>query len=48
MPHIKVSVFDPSLNYYLSSFENISNAFMAEMARKVLVGQNIPKRIETF
>ncbi|MBU1566105.1 MAG: radical SAM protein [Proteobacteria bacterium] len=102
MPYIKVSVFDLSLNYYLSSFdkikegifsfrlykwdekttarnleqavsffkswhpnhrslkeyhhwatiflsfENIFNAFMAEMARKALVGQSIPKRIETF
>jgi hypothetical protein len=30
------------------SFENIFNAFMAEMARKALIGQSIPKRIETF
>ncbi|MFH0783741.1 MAG: radical SAM protein [Pseudomonadota bacterium] len=30
------------------SFENIFNAFMAEMARKALIGQGIPKRIETF
>lgn len=30
------------------SFENIFNAFMAEMARKTLIGQDIPKKIETF
>jgi len=30
------------------SFENIFNAFMADMAEKALTGQNIPKRIETF
>ncbi|MEA3548647.1 MAG: radical SAM protein [Thermodesulfobacteriota bacterium] len=30
------------------SFENIYNAFMAEMARKALSGQNIPEKIESF
>ncbi len=30
------------------SFENIFNAFMAEMAEKALLGQSIPKKIETF
>ncbi len=30
------------------SFETIFNAFMAEMARKSLIGQGIPKKIETF
>ncbi len=30
------------------SFENIYNAFMAEMARKALTGQSIPEKIEVF
>ena len=30
------------------SFENIFNAFMAEMARKSLIGQSIPAKIEAF
>lgn len=30
------------------SFENIYNAFMAEMARKALTGQSIPGKIESF
>ncbi|MBU0960741.1 MAG: radical SAM protein [Proteobacteria bacterium] len=30
------------------SFENIFNAFMAEMAGKALAGQKIPERIESF
>ncbi len=30
------------------SFENIFNAFMADMAEKALAGQDIPERIETF
>lgn len=30
------------------SFENIFNAFMAEMAEKALTGQGIPKKVENF
>jgi radical SAM superfamily enzyme YgiQ (UPF0313 family) len=30
------------------SFENVFNAFMAEMAQKALTGQTIPERIEIF
>ncbi len=30
------------------SFENIFNAFMTEMAQKLLIGQSVPARVETF